>query len=48
MVKAKDGEVMAKELARQSGRKVKHMSLNREYPDRTLDLEEIDWISRIA
>jgi phage repressor protein C with HTH and peptisase S24 domain len=39
---------MAKELARQSARKVELMSLNREHPDRTLDAEEIDWISRIV
>jgi hypothetical protein len=48
VVKTKDGEVMAKELTRQSARKVELMSLNHEHPVRTLDVEELDWISRIA
>ncbi len=47
VVRTKGGEVTAKELARQSARKVGLMSLNREHPDRTLDVEEIDWIARI-
>jgi phage repressor protein C with HTH and peptisase S24 domain len=46
VAKTKDGEVMAKELTRQNARKVELMSLNRTDPGRTLDLEEIDWISR--
>ncbi len=48
VVRTRDGEVMAKEPARQSARKVELMSLNHEHPDRTLDVEEIDWISRIV
>ncbi len=39
---------MAKELARQSARKVELVSLNRKRLDRTLDVEEIDWIARIV
>ncbi len=46
VVKTRDGEIMAKELARQSARKVELVSLNREHPDRVLDTEEIAWISR--
>ncbi len=42
------GEIMAKEPARQSARKVELMSLHHEHPDRTPDVEEIDWISRIV
>ncbi len=48
VVRTRDGEVMAKELARQSARKVELVSLSREHPDRTLNVEEIDWISRIV
>jgi len=48
VVKTKDGEVMAKELTRQSARKVELSSLNRDHPDRSLDIEEIDWMARIV
>ena len=39
---------MAKELTRQSARKVELVSLNEAHPDRTLDIGEIDWIARIV
>ncbi len=48
VVRTRDGEVMAKELARQSARKVELVSLNQAHPDRTMDVEEIDWIARIV
>ncbi len=48
VVRTRDGVVMAKELARQSARKVELVSLSREHPDRTLNVEEIDWIARIV
>lgn len=48
VVKTKDGEVMAKELSRQSARKIELSSLNRSHPDRSLDVDEIDWIARIV
>ncbi|MCH8187194.1 MAG: helix-turn-helix transcriptional regulator [Proteobacteria bacterium] len=48
VVRTRDGEVMAKELARQSARKVELASLNRNHPDRSLNVEEIDWIARIV
>ncbi len=48
VVRTRDGEVMAKELTRQSARKVELVSLNEEHPDRTLDVEDIDWVSRIV
>ncbi len=48
VVRTRDGEVMAKELSRQSARKVELVSLNREHPDRTLYVDEIDWIARIV
>jgi phage repressor protein C with HTH and peptisase S24 domain len=48
VVKTKDGEVMAKELTRQSARKIELTSLNRDHPNRSLDIEEIDWMARIV
>ena len=47
VVRTKGGEVMAKELARQSARKVELASLNKDHSDRSLEVEEIDWIARI-
>ncbi len=47
VVKTREGEVMAKQLARQTALKVELMSVNREHPDRTLDKSEIAWMSRI-
>lgn len=41
------GEVMAKELARRSARRVEVLSLNPEYPHRGFDLDEVAWIHRI-
>ncbi len=46
VVRTRDGEVIAKELARQSARKVELVSLNKAHPDRSLNVEEIDWIAR--
>ena len=48
VVKTKDGEVMAKELSRQSARKIDLSSLNKDHPDRSFEVEEIDWIARIV
>ncbi len=48
VVKTKDGEVMAKELSRQSARKIELTSLNKDHPDRSLEVEEIDWMARIV
>jgi phage repressor protein C with HTH and peptisase S24 domain len=42
------GEVMAKQLARRSARRVELRSLNPAHPDFTFDLAEIAWIHRIV
>lgn len=47
VVKTRDGEVMAKILARQTGRQIELHSLNPAYEPRTLDLSEVEWIARI-
>ncbi|MEE9347316.1 MAG: helix-turn-helix transcriptional regulator [Robiginitomaculum sp.] len=48
VVKTLGGEVMAKELKRMSATKVELISLNPDYPGRTLDRMEILWIARIV
>jgi phage repressor protein C with HTH and peptisase S24 domain len=48
VVRTKDGEVMAKELSRQSARKIDLSSLNKDHSDRSFEVEEIDWIARIV
>ncbi len=42
------GEVMAKELARRSARKIELKSLNAAYPDYSFDLSEVVWMHRIV
>ena len=41
------GEVMAKQLARRSARRIELLSLNPEFPDFNLDLAEVAWMHRI-
>ena len=48
VVKTREGEVMAKELSRQSARKIELTALNKDHADRSIEVEEIDWIARIV
>jgi phage repressor protein C with HTH and peptisase S24 domain len=48
VVRTTEGEVMAKQLARQTARKVELLSFNPAHPARTLATEEIDWMARIV
>ncbi len=48
VVKTRDGEIMAKQLLRQSVQRVELASLNRAHPDSALDSGAIDWIARIV
>jgi len=48
VVRTCDGEVMAKELRRQTENRIELASLNPEYPDRVLERRDIDWIARIV
>jgi phage repressor protein C with HTH and peptisase S24 domain len=41
------GEIMAKELKRQTARTVELRSINPAYPDRVLPREELNWMARI-
>lgn len=47
VVKTREGEVMAKVLARQSAKTIELISLNPEHPNRTLDIADVEWIARI-
>lgn len=47
VLKTRDGEVMAKEVARLTAAKVELRSLNPDYPDRTLDRKDVLWMARI-
>lgn len=48
VVRTAGGEVMAKQLARRSARRVELRSLNPAHPDYNFDLNEVAWIHRIV
>jgi phage repressor protein C with HTH and peptisase S24 domain len=48
VVRTMGGEVMAKQLARRSARRVELKSLNPAHPDYGFDLSEVAWIHRIV
>ena len=47
VVKTKDGEVLAKLLARKTAKQVELLSLNPEHPNRQFEMAEVEWIARI-
>jgi phage repressor protein C with HTH and peptisase S24 domain len=47
VVRTQRGEVMAKQLARRSARRIELRSLNPAHPDRGFELPEITWMHRI-
>jgi phage repressor protein C with HTH and peptisase S24 domain len=48
VVRTKEGEVLAKELKRQTKNTIELKSLNADHPDRTLAMEDVLWIARIV
>lgn len=48
VVKTKSGEVMVKELKRQTAKQVELKSLNPEHPDRVLPHNDVVWMARIV
>ena len=48
VVKTRGGEVMAKVLAKKTGKKLELASLNPAFPPRSFDASEIDWMARIV
>lgn len=47
VVKTTDGEILAKELKRQTAKTIELQSLNREHEDRTFEMKDVDWVARI-
>ncbi|MCL6705633.1 helix-turn-helix transcriptional regulator [Pseudomonas sp. R2.Fl] len=47
VVKTREGEVMAKVLARQTPQMIELLSLNPEHPNRKLDIKDVEWTARI-
>ena len=47
VVKTTQGEVMAKQLTRQSAKRIELKSLNPLHPDYSFDLREITWMHRV-
>jgi len=47
VVKTASGEIMAKELRRQTARSIELRSLNPAYPDRVLARNDVSWMARI-
>ena len=48
VIRTTKGEVMAKQLARRSARRVELRSLNPAHPDYTFDLADVTWMHRIV
>ena len=48
VVRTNEGEVMAKQLARKSARRIELRSLNPAHVDRSFDLTEVAWVHRIV
>ena len=47
VVRTRDGEVMAKILARQTAKQIELHSLNPDYEPRLIDMGDVEWIARI-
>lgn len=47
VARSTDGEVMVKELVRQTANRLELRSLNPEHPDRTLEGPDLDWVARV-
>ncbi|MDG5495932.1 MULTISPECIES: helix-turn-helix transcriptional regulator [Azospirillaceae] len=47
VVRTREGEVMAKQLLRQTANRIDLVSLNKAHPDRSLAMGEVAWIARI-
>jgi phage repressor protein C with HTH and peptisase S24 domain len=47
VVKTREGEVMAKQLLRRTARKYELQSLNPEHKDRSIPIEDVEWVARI-
>lgn len=48
VVRTREGEVLAKELRRQTGKTLELKSLNAEHEDRVFAMSDVDWMARIV
>ena len=48
VVRTREGEVMAKVLARQTAKTIELLSLNPEHENRIFDMADVDWVARIV
>ena len=48
VVKTASGEIMVKELKRQTAKQIELKSLNANHPERTLTLEDVVWLARVV
>lgn len=48
VVKTMQGEVMAKQLLRQTARRIELQSINTQHPDREVPVEDLAWMQRIV
>ncbi|MEK7244772.1 MAG: helix-turn-helix transcriptional regulator [Pseudomonadota bacterium] len=48
VIRTKVGEVMVKQLRRRTGKLIELQSLNPQHTDRTLALEDVDWMARVV
>ena len=48
VVRTASGEIMVKELKRQTARQIELKSLSADHPERTLTLEDVAWLARVV
>ena len=48
VVKTASGEIMVKELKRQTAKQIELKSLTADHPERTLTLEDVVWLARVV
>jgi phage repressor protein C with HTH and peptisase S24 domain len=48
VVKTRGGEVMAKILTRRGARSIDLLSVNPDHEERSIPIEEVEWIARIV
>jgi phage repressor protein C with HTH and peptisase S24 domain len=48
VVRTRDGEVLAKQLVRQTAHRIELLSINRDHADITLKVEDVEWMARIV
>jgi phage repressor protein C with HTH and peptisase S24 domain len=47
VVKSRDGEVMCKVMMRQTAKSIELLSLNPDHPNRSFDMQDVEWVARV-